>query len=300
MAWFLWTLGALLLFSALASESLIRLKVEKQDNRLHHLTIYHTDSSPTAIFGDSHGAVDLQPKEGVVNLAYVRESIEVIAMKIRLLLDRRPLKRIILQADPSMFGPYRLDAVADVEAFRHLDQGGFNTSFFTLRIVLDQHRPQILNYWRVWFEVGSFQKPILRLHPGGWLEMRRQWLEMPAPRRKQETLARIALQRPPAHFADHRFTSIYTQLLTELIDVRHIPVCLIGFPMSPDYLAEMGPSFDLVQSWFQKTALAHGAAYFNYVDLYGEQPHLFADQDHLNKDGAAIFSERVFHDCGVD
>lgn len=135
---------------------------------------------------------------------------------------------------------------------------------------------------------------IERLHPDGWLE-----IALPPPSAdpallRRRTAEKLATYRPLA--ASSRLAAARLLSLWETIGVlkAHGQVVLVRLPTGPAMAAleqQFQPDFDQLMC---QLAAQQAVPYLNYLD----QPYPTNDGNHLHRDAAAQFSQRLAGDIG--
>ncbi|TMM55191.1 hypothetical protein [Sulfitobacter sabulilitoris] len=288
-----------LLLLGLASEWLLRTQVDPQDTLQSHLALLDRTQSDRAAFGDSHVARGFDAQQGFVNLAYPSENIEDMIAKVNMLHQSRSFSRVIVQADPHLFAPYRLNAQTKTYATNAGSPHG-------LRIMIPRYRAQLVAYWQAFIAGGGQLESQVRMTQAGSLLSGGDLSQDGLRQRQMDARARMITHRPadPPRIAAAQ--QRYSDLLNTLI-ARGTRVCLVSFPVSQAYRtaasAGGGPGGDALHAalirYFAAEANRTGA---RYVDARGmvTRTALFRDVDHLNADGAAAFSPALLQRCFGD
>ncbi|MGE0155095.1 MAG: hypothetical protein AB7R90_20950 [Reyranellaceae bacterium] len=289
--------AATLLLVASASEFLLRREVLPRDSFAAHAALFRAAGAADAAFGDSHMARDFAPPPAMLNLAYPSESVRDMDWKARRVFARTAPGRIVLQADPHSFAPYRLEAQSD-PARRYAEDGGGAIHLFDPRL-----RPQLMAYWGSFLWSGFTLRSRERLTEQGAL-LSPGDLSLRSPRRLlYEARARMREHRPVADPGATPDGSLYRALVEELVG-RGARVCLVTMPLSPAYLQAMAERPDRTAllawgenvAWFGRLAAETGARHVDHRRAVTD-PALFRDVDHLNGTGALAYSPLVMRDC---
>ena len=248
----------------------------------------HNNRSMYSAFADSHGANALHSNEEIVNLSFRGDNLKTIMMKVKLYTQRHKPKGIIIQADPHQFASYRIMA----------DQSGLQADlaepaepiFTSLRPV---YRQYLIEYWKesakriVWN--NQIEKP-------STVTKIRRLTEAKNSKIQADTQRRVQLHSPLPEFRKLQEAKIFKQLIAELT-AQGIKVCMVTFPVSSNYREEMAriPLYAKVLSYFKRLAHDSNAYYVDFsrsmTDSY------FSDPDHLNSDGASLFTQNVLNSC---
>tara|TARA_R110002167_G_scaffold24188_2_gene85450 strand:+ start:328 stop:1248 length:921 start_codon:yes stop_codon:yes gene_type:complete len=287
----LWAGLALLLALgfALASEALVRLAVVPHDLLARHRVFMAGAQSADAIFGDSHASLGFTGADGFVNLAFPGENLATVAGKARAYYRQRQPGRVIVQADPSMLSPAR-----DREPPVSYDDLGGERRW--LRIAEERHRTRLLAYWRVWRKGEGFAST--RRFEADGAQTRTDRLADTAPAAREALALEEALkQRPPDALNDSPGLR-ELQALVGWLRGKGARVCLVGFPMAPDYRrhADARPAFAAARAAFAALAARHSVPYRDFSAAVDDLS-LFVNADHLNRDGARQLAPRIVRAC---
>jgi hypothetical protein len=275
-------LSIVALFSA--SEWLVRTHVLPQDTLAAHRDLLATNTRPNAAFGDSHVARGFDAPQHFANLAYPSENIEEMIAKITHNYLHRAPGRVILQADPHLFSPYRVYGAASASNAPQLPA-----------IFSDRHRPRLLAYWEVFVRGKGTMDSKVTMTPNGSL-LSGGDLSLDAPRRKQfDARTRAFWHRIIPSEAVTTAKARYAGLL-DLLNEQGANVCLVSFPVSPAYRLAIAAAHAEQIAFFRAQAARVGA---RYVDARADvRPlHHFRDVDHLNIEGARAFSPTLLGRC---
>jgi hypothetical protein len=291
------TLVLSLLLLAGATEWLVRTQVVPQDTFGKHLRLLQTTTQSNASFGDSHVARGFDASGGFVNLAYPSENIEYMFWKMRKQFDAHPAGRVIVQADPHLFAPYRVNA-----SFRpYNDNEQFKSP--ALYSATARHRPQLVAYWSAFLNgFGKLESKVQQTENGALLSQG-DLSALPLRKRQIESRLRVQNHRLEQSQAVVAAQVRYLEMISFLIE-KGAQICLVSFPVSPDYLTALAeadqqatPSGHAkIIQFFEETAAQKGA---RYVDARAQVTKiaLFRDVDHLNAEGAGVFSGSLIRQC---
>ena len=295
-----------------ASEALVRAEVEQQDEFVSHVRLFETSQAVDAAFGDSHVARGFVPPEGMINLAYPSEGIEHLDWKIRTYFARRLPGRVIIQADPHLFAPYRLrNHLGDYPA-RFAEVAKANE--WVPRISESRYRANLVNYWSSYVKSGGDLVSRIKVLDNGALLSPGDLSTGDARWRAYQTRSRIASHRIHPMAAVAQRLETYSRLLDFLAE-RGARVCMANFPLSPDYRSAMQADKhadttrerQAILTFFETEAERTGARYVDLRAMTSDRSE-FRDVDHLNgasalKYGSAItdacFGERAAQGVGL-
>jgi hypothetical protein len=282
-------------FLAVSTEVLVRTQVVPQDNLAGHLRLLEVSTQRDAAFGDSHVARGFDAQGSFVNLAFPSENIEDIFSKVeRHYSDRQP-GRVILQADPHLFAAYRLYAPPQSDA-----RSGQEPLLYSATA---RHRPQLISYWMAFFEGWGQLRSKVHQTANGSLLSEGDFSSLPDRKREMEALRRLVTHRLAHPSAVAAAQSRYRALVRFLMD-RNAEVCLVSFPVTHAYLREVqrieisahAQAHSKATAFFSDAAQDMGARYVDARAMISA-PNLFRDVDHLNVEGARVFSTRLLRAC---
>jgi hypothetical protein len=296
-AYFVSCLGVLAMLVG-ASEWLVRAKVLPADTLQQHVVLFEQTSSPYVAFGDSHVARDFDAQAPVVNLAYPSENIEKIAWKAARYLQQTPHpETVLVQADPHLFAKYRTDA--GLEDYPRIFGDKAGSGMLSLS---NRYRPQLIALWQAFARGGGHLKSSIVPTPQGALLSPGNLASWSAAKTSQFTKARISMHIPALEFEWSRDARLYHEIVRNFVDAG-ADVCLVAFPTSPAYRAQMALLDDQAKSqWAKAMAFFAEIAEQPNVDFIDHRarfndPSLFRDPDHLNKDGAIKYGPILQSAC---
>ena len=274
---------------AIASEVLVRWAVEPHDLLLRHREFMARASAADAVFGDSHASLGFTGVDGFVNLAFPGENLATAAGKARAYYRDRKPGRVILQADPSMLAPAR-----DREPPTRYDNLDAGRSW--LRILDERHRSRLTAYWRVWRSGEGFTTN-RRFEADGAQTQSGRLADRPAAERDALALEEVLKQRPAEDPAASPGMAALSSLMAGLTQ-RGARICLVGFPMAPDYRrhAAARPAVQAARDAFAALAADHGVPYRDFAAAV-DDPSLFLNADHLNRQGALQLAPEIVRAC---
>jgi len=286
------TVGAV---AVVATEMLVRFGVEPNRNIFQHVAFVKRVETSCGAFGDSHTALGFAGTDRCANLGYPGERFDDTAGKLELLSPNRLPQQIILQADPLMFSPRRLEAGPSFHMNYLTDTAGT-----ALRIRDPLHTPLLIRYWRTAILKQGFT-PVFAFHPNGWMAFDERWEQVSPSERDIKAAKEVGEQRPVRNFATHATATRFEDVLAELRTSGR-DVCVVTYPMSHEFTtkARLNPSFSAALAFFEASARDGGAAYIDLLDWRKHDPRFFANPDHLNIDGARAFTSDVLRACGFE
>lgn len=274
---------------AAASELLVRLAVAPHDLMDRHRAFLAESSSPDAIFGDSHASLGFTGVPGFVNLAFPGENLRTVTGKIEVYFQNKAPGRVILQADPSMLAPVRdRDTPTDYSDLREARPW--------LRIAERRHRTRLLAYWRVWRGEEGFRST-RRFEADGAQTRTDRYADLPPEQRDALAREEVLKQRPPNQPLEAPGLS-YLEDAVEKLTGMGAQVCLVSFPMAPEYrrYAAERPAFAAARAAFAAIAARQDVRYQDFSEAV-DDPALFVNADHLNRDGARLMAPRIVTAC---
>lgn len=286
--------ATLFLFFA-ASWVLVTYYVTPNDNLVKSLAILHGTTSPIAAFGDSRMAFDFPAGQGVVNLAYMGESVADMNRRIDIWASRVPHRHMaIVEADPHLFSIYRNEG----KPKRYLIDASGDSGWPIER----RHRPFLLSYWYVALFGGGFESDKFLFRPFGWQENHEDFATLSPFARLRWAQGRIAQQTPQEAFEQSDTAKAYEAMIGKLAR-GGVAICMVTTPVSPPYFAIAKRKARILEAvdFFSSIATRYNARYVNFLGLYSAVPdiELFADSDHLNVQGARSFGPLVRSACGL-
>jgi hypothetical protein len=201
--------------------------------------------------------------------------------------------RVLLQAAPHWFAPYRDNNMTDMLGDLLLFETGEHPKIW---LMLPTFRATIYFHWKRRFEDLFIADPTQVNSPGD-LEKVSRWSDTDAAERAMRTLTRAQSHRPKKDPDTTETAASYVRMLQFLSD-NGAETCLLTMPVSPGYLNHMNSFHEYaeVKSIFQQLSQQFGVP---YVDLSGELTDLklFLDHDHINSEGAARISPLIEQRC---
>ncbi len=283
-------LGIFLVF-IVASEVLIRVAVEPRDLLLRHVQFMAKIAGDKVVIGDSHAAVGFTGQAGIANIAFPGENFATSLTKVEAFFATHKPGLLMLQVSPHQFRDKRNEGVT--RDYQRLDSGEMN-----LRVLSAWHGSQILDYWNTFLRRKGFGTQRVFQSDGAQTSASRL-ADLPPGERENTAQQTLTGQVPPANVA----ASFGTQKLRQLLDrlaALGARVCLVTFPVSPDYraLAASHPEFEETRRFIAALARERG---LNYADLWAsvDDDKLFYNHDHLNHQGALIVAPAIAKSCGA-
>ncbi|WP_299815510.1 hypothetical protein [uncultured Roseibium sp.] len=292
--------GVLLL--AVASEWLLRREVLPQDDFSAHKRLFQNAEQRNASFGDSHVARGLVPETGAVNLAYPSEGIAHIALKVRAYFAEKAPGTVILPADPHLLSSYRLANRPNPDYLEELNSPA-DPSWDKLLILDPRYRSRLAQLWLRYLLSGGELVSKVEILPNGAMLSPGDLSAPDSAWRAYASRDRVRLHRTGARKQVEAEKQLFSRLLDDLAE-KGARICLVTFPLSPDYRNAMKATYsDQERSdWHKSLAFFEAEARRvggRHVDLHAavQDRSLFRDVDHLNSHGALIYSEEINRRC---
>lgn len=270
-----------------ATEAMLRRHILPFDTHADYKRRFLSSTATTAVFGDSHVANGLVSGQDFDNFGQASDNLQTVIAKVKHRLRRGGLRRVILQADPQVFSPYRLKAE---QASRIANLIGSDDP--PLTILKAEHRQYLMVYW--WTVVKDpgliFREPVRAAQTGVRFDI------LPKVEQAHEASLRVQLHAPVPDLATIAATDNFRDLLVQLQQAG-VQTCLISFPVSDAYreaAAGIG-SFGNAARFFRETAETYG---IRYADMSGIFPDdHFADPDHVLHEFATKLRDEVINSC---
>lgn len=274
-----------------AVESYLRRNVIPHSSYETLVTTIHSAKFENAAFGDSRVASGVIGSARLANFAYPSENLTTILDIIDFYRRTGPLRKVVLQADPHQFSPYRLNADQ-----RDLVNDLLKTSRPALQIMRAPYRQYLFEFGKAMVRTMQHRDRAEAAPPPKPDIIR--FSDKSPDSQVREARIRVNQQAPIAGF---RKTKAARQLERSLADLATagIDVCLVIFPVSRAYRdsAAQQPEFAAVRQYYRETARKTGARLVDYWQTYDDR--LFGNIDHLNEDGARLLTEAIHRDCHV-
>ncbi|KZM51822.1 hypothetical protein [Labrenzia sp. OB1] len=290
------------LLLAVASEWLLRREVLPQDDFSAHKRLFQNADQRDAAFGDSHVARGLVPKSGAVNLAYPSEGIAHIALKARAYFADKTPATVLLPADPHLFSSYRLENRPHPDYLDELNSSA-DPPWDKLLILDPRYRSRLAQLWLRYLLSGGELVSKVEILPNGAMLSPGDLSAPDSGWRAYASRDRVRLHRTGASKQVEAEKRIFSRLLDDLAE-KGARICLVTFPLSPDYRSAMKATYsDQERSdWHESLAFFDAEARRvggRYVNLHAEVQDraLFRDVDHLNSRGALIYSKEINRRC---
>ncbi|MBL8697720.1 MAG: hypothetical protein JNK67_05085 [Alphaproteobacteria bacterium] len=278
------SLAAGLLVFAAGSEALVRVAMQVDPYETYRARFRAAAGEAIAI-GDSRTAANIAGP-GVENLGQPGDDLQSVLEKLAARHARRPLRLVLLQADPHQFAAYR---VFKESAGKLADLVEAPPPLAMLR---PHYRQYLLGYWRAALaEPSRFLRPApahAEAPPPPPDPNGKAWRDL-ADSRVQFHVPLAAPQGLPVHAAYRR--------TIEALRRDGVAVCLVTHPVSRAYreAAARYPSFAAALALYDRTAAETGAARANFWDQVEDRD--FADTDHLGAATAPAYTTRVLRSC---
>ncbi len=122
-----------------------------------------------------------------------------------------------------------------------------------------------------------------------------------------EDQAKIAAERSAYHLEGREYITplevVYFNRLLDLLEAHQVQIVFVWYPVTELYyqqaerFAPVDDHFATMQSLF---ADRDNVIWLDYHDLYWDHPEYFSDSDHMNVDGAEVFTELLVHDLAAN
>ena len=290
-----------LLFLALisGSEWLIRTRVQTSasgvDPKTWYLNLFRSSASTQVVFGDSYVAQGIHGLGGFVNLAYPGGNVELLEARVLAYFRDKTPRQVIIQADPQMFASLKEGKdISDEVALLASHQTP--RPRYLLWLFENPHRGLIFSYWRRYLMRQRLGNQVA-LRPDGGIVDTDVWGTIPEETRMIGARGIVLTDTPMADVAVSRSGRAYERSLS-FLEEKGAEVCMIGMPMTQEYLAlrSLTPEFEEATRWIRSLAARHRFQYVDFSDSVAD-PNLFANQNHLNARGAAVFTPMVKSKC---
>lgn len=240
----------------------------------------HSLEQKAYLLSDSHGQAlnDFTEEYGVHNFSVGSDSYDDMLRKTLYIIRNTEVETIFISVDEHSLTSYR-------ERKNNLDRSviycspedlGYYEYFKQkyLKHYIALFRPEIAEVIKI-YKSPSKKKPL-------------SW----ASRSGEDKMSR-AVKRVNANFPDEKQSVILKQPLQKIIDLcRCNGIELIGikFPLAKEYIEaaqdKTGEADEMLA--------VNGFRVLDCTDLYIDRPEFFADQDHLNEEGAKDLTKKIF------
>lgn len=263
----------------------------------------------TLVFGDSHALTGVEPEllGEAYDLALPGQYPPLVhgLLASKLGEPGTAVRRVVLQADLHTFWPrpqkwFLLRYYAPVTDYLALGVQRGEPLRYAVRGWLGRFAPYVgeraalLGYWAAGHppELAWMRdRPLQR----GALLSDARWSDLGLAER-----ARISRERVEIHFghgeAVDPVAETWFRHTLELTRSRGVGVLVVQYPVSPAYLAAAAEWMDVeaVDRWLDRLLEGHpGVRRLHARDLFRGRAELFADPDHVNREGARLLSRRI-------
>ncbi|MAF98475.1 MAG: hypothetical protein CMH26_07565 [Micavibrio sp.] len=288
-----------------ASEVLLRQVVIPQDNFYKQLSLYETLDQDINIvaFGDSRMSQGFAPLESdhALNLAMAGESFEQMADKIDAFFTQYHADNVIIQLEHHMFSNYRFDGQRrDYKDF-FISRSDYH-SFLETHLALQDPvlRGKLLKYWKSYISNGfKLNNNSQYNDKTGHVYIDYEMLFPPDDEQKFHIKNRIKEHRLPENYKERSTWARIRSTISALKD-KGLGVCLVSYPVTPLYSEQIIKQNFVLDAKDEIAALALDldVPYFMDWHIYDKRYELFRNHDHLNKDGAALYTRHLLSECG--
>ena len=293
---FIALLGSVILI-VFTSEYLVRNFVLEQDSFQFHVELFNSSTSPNIAIGDSHLARGYLPPDDMVNLSYPSEGIKHFRYKIETYFKDKPAGNVILSADPHLFSPYRVanDIQGYAQEFEDFEDGAF--------VVLNKrYRVQLTAYWASFIANGGNLTSTIKKTKNGTLLSPGNISEDDARYLMFDGRTRINLHSIRTKDIDQLITE-YEAMLA-FLKQKGANICMVTAPLSSIYLESLEEyatdiakeNRQAVLNQLQMLASRYGATYLDHQRVITDNKY-FRDVDHLNGEGAILYSDKLTTEC---
>lgn len=270
-----------------ATEALLRRHILPFDEHADYKQRFLSSTADTAAFGDSHVANGLLSRQDFDNFGQAADNLQTVIAKVEHRLRRGGLTRIILQADPQVFAPYRLKAEQASRIAALLDPE--DPPLVMLR---PEYRQYLMGYW--W---TAFRDPrLLFRDPSRAVQAARPFDTWPKAEQAREAGLRVQLHTPVANPASTAAAEDFRKLLTQLRKAG-VQSCLVAFPVSSAYRVAVASNSTFIDAsqFFLEIANTYGVRYLDLSRAFPDDK--FGDPDHLLHEAAAEFRDKAIAAC---
>ena len=281
-----------------ASEWLVRSEVHPEDTLQKHITLFENTQSPYVAFGDSHVARGFDAQAPVVNLSYPSENVQKMAWKAaRYLENAADVKTVLIQADPHLFSPYRMET--GLQDYPHAFDRDARSIMLSLSI---RYRPQLLAFWQAFARGGGRLTSQIETTPQGALLSPGNLASWRPSDIDKFTKQRLTMHVPDMQAASLRDVELYRAMVMRFVEAG-ADVCLVSFPTAPVYRDRFDAldnqqkrQWEKAMSVFTELAKHSRVRFVNDMARF-DDPALFRDPDHLNKEGAIQYGPILQSAC---
>lgn len=248
----------------------------------------HNKRPAFAAFADSHGANALQSHTDMANFSFRGDNLQTIMKKIRLFTQHHKPEGIILQADPHQFAAYRI--MADQTALQ-TDLSDRSTP--ALAFLRPVYRQYLIEYWKEFLKRIIWNRPS---EDGQTSSEIRRLTELNVSEVRSDAERRVQLHSPLPEFWESQGANDYRNIVNEMTR-DGIKVCMVTFPLSSVYREKMADisMFAKSTSFFRDLKNDNNVTYIDFSETVPDQ--YFSDPDHLNSEGAYLFTKTVLNSC---
>jgi hypothetical protein len=291
------TLSVVLLnggFFVVASEWLLRVRVAPNQNIERHAEFFRSVTRSGAAFGDSHVAMSIVGDAEIANLGFPGDSLQEVIGKAKLYFTRIPPGKVLLQADPQQLAAVRLNKSFD--PIRSMfDQE--TTLLSMLKLSVPIYRNNILGHWQSFLNGAEF-RALRTFDPVDGSQTTTTTFADWSEDRVRDFVKRILTDQIHVETeASHPTLQQYKNLI-QWLTARGAQVCLVAYPVSQPFIA-VATGYNSEKSseaLYKKLSAETAVKYVNF--RRNRYPNaLFHDPDHLNKNGALLFTPEVHKAC---
>lgn len=274
-----------------ATEWLVRTQVIPADRVAWQLERFSNSDARNVVLGDSHAAMGIHGVPGFENFSLGGDNLQVLSGKVDALLRRSPPIKVIIQADPSLISLRRDGQNSEDTASLFRESGTPLLWSFQ-----ESHRPNLFDYWRIYLAGDGFSSKET-LHSDGAMTLDRRWDQVDEVRQLDLAIGRVKKYQPSPDPGSTDSAVVYEEIVSSLV-AHGAQVCLVSLPVTPLYVSLIA-EYDGYQESIEFFKSIARRPDVNYVDLRNsvQDMSLFADQDHLNVDGALTIAPLLAGQC---
>jgi arsenate reductase-like glutaredoxin family protein len=219
----------------------------------------------------------------------------VMYQKIKMLINLNPkLKYLLIEADYHQFYEYSFTEGTIYTKYAFLLQDmktGYEDLFYSLNkeIAPTLHKRIIQKIQQ------SGEAAILKIDTQQ--EREKNWSKLTQPQRDAKNTSRYNSFKFSNNKKMNKYSVDYYQKTIELAQKNNIEVILIRNPLSNEYLNNMYPKMKTdVNRLIDKLSKKYNLKKFDYRYIFKDKQNLFANMDHLNKNGIQKFAKILTND----
>jgi len=290
--------GFLYLVFLTGSEILIRKSVKPDDILNQSLEVFRNHRTINAVFGDSIPGRSFIGDDEFVNLSFPHDNPRRIDIKIKAYFSNKVPGEIIYPANHNMLRkePYETNNYEII----------FTQNSEPLLYVFEPfYSKELFRYWNVLAKKRGFNSDKSISKHGNILATRlndyERYKKMSLEERKglvKRGIDKMIMEKFSLNMDKTEKNLGYIEDSIKYLSKSGAELCLVSYPLSKeyrDYMINM-PTIEESHNYYQDLALKYGAKYINLTDITDDPEH-FISQDHVNLQGAEIFTKSVKSRC---